>query len=103
MLTIRPVGKLSLLKLSIILCQVRVFESQFRNNEMLSLMAKCTVEKLMLRGESSIRFSAEQKNKTSFSLLVQFFSDFSKIGPKKLQFSQFRIASIKLGVGLFLQ
>jgi len=82
MLTIRPVGKLSLFKLSII--RVRVFESQFRNNEMLSVMAKCTVEKLMLRGESSIRFSAEQKNMTSFSLLEQFSFRFQQNWAKKV-------------------
>jgi len=77
-----------------------VSESQFRKLWIFESDGQMHSLKLMLRGGSSIRFSAEQKNKTSFSLLVQFFSEFSQIG-QKIEFNQFSITSIKLGVGWF--
>jgi len=60
-----------------------VSESQFRKLWIFESDGQMHSLKLMLRWESSIRFSAEQKNKTScFSLLVQFLSEFSQIGQK---------------------
>jgi len=98
MLTIRPVGKLSL---SII---------RVSQGIRISIPQLWAVEpdgqrhgwKLMLRGESSARFSAEQKNKTSFSLLLQFFSEFSQIGQKNYSLANLALHQLNCElVGVF--
>jgi len=80
-------GQSSFLKLPISdAVWIRVSESQFHNIifvESDGLMRKLKIFMLKGPGENlSIRFSIEQKNKTSFSLLIQLLSKFCKIGIK---------------------